>query len=82
MDRLAPGPIEGGWSVWDRDFSTCSRTCGGGVKIKRRRCDNPPYVPFTYTSVDNRDWPLNSSKIMNHSKNLRYLFLQKVFWIL
>ncbi|KAK6195859.1 hypothetical protein SNE40_001200 [Patella caerulea] len=36
-----PQPVNGGWSEWDVDWSQCSRTCGGGVKIKSRKCNNP-----------------------------------------
>lgn len=44
MGAGAPGPINGGWSAWDTSFSECSRSCGGGVKVKHRYCDNPEYV--------------------------------------
>ncbi|XP_061163025.1 A disintegrin and metalloproteinase with thrombospondin motifs adt-1-like [Saccostrea echinata] len=34
-------PIDGGfteWSIW----SQCSQSCGGGVKTRARKCNNPP----------------------------------------
>ncbi|XP_037347291.1 A disintegrin and metalloproteinase with thrombospondin motifs 13 [Talpa occidentalis] len=34
------GPVHGHWSSWGRP-SPCSRSCGGGVATRRRRCDNP-----------------------------------------
>ncbi|KAJ8019560.1 A disintegrin and metalloproteinase with thrombospondin motifs 9 [Holothuria leucospilota] len=34
-----PDPVTGGWSAWMD--SPCSRTCGGGVIIRQRVCNNP-----------------------------------------
>ncbi|XP_057333026.1 A disintegrin and metalloproteinase with thrombospondin motifs 9-like isoform X2 [Microplitis mediator] len=33
-------PIDGQWGEWGR-YGECSRTCGGGIKAKRRECNNP-----------------------------------------
>ncbi|PIK50581.1 putative A disintegrin and metalloproteinase with thrombospondin motifs 7 [Apostichopus japonicus] len=35
-----PHPIPGGWGEWG-EWSQCSRTCGGGVMIQERHCNNP-----------------------------------------
>ena len=42
-----PSRVNGGWSNWDSSFSPCSSSCGGGVKVKRRRCMNPRSVELT-----------------------------------
>ncbi|XP_011664692.2 A disintegrin and metalloproteinase with thrombospondin motifs 13 [Strongylocentrotus purpuratus] len=34
-------PINGGWSPWDATWGPCSRTCGGGVELRYRYCNNP-----------------------------------------
>ncbi|XP_021354418.1 A disintegrin and metalloproteinase with thrombospondin motifs 17-like [Mizuhopecten yessoensis] len=37
-----PAPIQGGWSSWEL-WSICSRTAGGGVRFRERKCNNPKY---------------------------------------
>ncbi|XP_063966322.1 A disintegrin and metalloproteinase with thrombospondin motifs 13-like [Lytechinus pictus] len=34
-------PIDGGWSPWDATWGPCSRTCGGGVELRHRYCNDP-----------------------------------------
>ncbi|KAK3590475.1 hypothetical protein CHS0354_015642 [Potamilus streckersoni] len=41
MGGSDPTPVNGGWSEWDHTTSACTRTCGGGVRTRKRRCDNP-----------------------------------------
>ncbi|XP_038048629.1 A disintegrin and metalloproteinase with thrombospondin motifs 6-like isoform X1 [Patiria miniata] len=35
-----PQAVDGGWGAWS-EWSSCSRTCGGGVTMSERQCDNP-----------------------------------------
>ncbi|KAI4459037.1 adamts a disintegrin and metalloprotease with thrombospondin motifs protease [Holotrichia oblita] len=32
--------VDGGWGSWS-DWSECTRTCGSGVAIQERHCENP-----------------------------------------
>lgn len=41
-ESAVPVPVDGGWSEWTE--SPCSRTCGGGVIIRERACNNPSPV--------------------------------------
>ncbi|XP_067661647.1 A disintegrin and metalloproteinase with thrombospondin motifs 18-like isoform X2 [Haliotis asinina] len=36
-----PAPQDGGWSTYSKDWTPCSRSCGGGVRYKTRKCNNP-----------------------------------------
>ncbi|KAJ8302105.1 hypothetical protein KUTeg_021092 [Tegillarca granosa] len=33
-------PIEGGWGKWE-DYGDCTRSCGGGIRKRIRKCNNP-----------------------------------------
>ncbi|XP_078082281.1 A disintegrin and metalloproteinase with thrombospondin motifs 13 [Mustelus asterias] len=39
-DLNVVGVVHGAWSKWSL-FSSCSRSCGGGVTIRQRHCNNP-----------------------------------------
>lgn len=36
-----PDAVDGAWSAWSTKYSDCSRTCGGGVQYRERRCNTP-----------------------------------------
>ena len=38
--KLLHLPVDGGWSEFG-DWSTCSKTCGGGTKTRTRTCTDP-----------------------------------------
>ncbi|XP_043914157.1 A disintegrin and metalloproteinase with thrombospondin motifs 13 [Protopterus annectens] len=41
LEELRPtGVVNGAWSSWS-SFTTCSRSCGGGIKARKRQCNNP-----------------------------------------
>ena len=33
--------VHGNWSDWEDDPAGCSVTCGGGLQLQTRTCDNP-----------------------------------------
>ena len=33
-------PVNGGWGKWTK-WSSCSEDCGGGYKVRTRKCDDP-----------------------------------------
>ncbi|KAL4230559.1 Thrombospondin type 1 repeat-containing protein [Mactra antiquata] len=34
-------PVDGGWALWS-DWGLCTQSCGTGIKMRVRQCDNPP----------------------------------------
>lgn len=34
-------PVHGGYTTWS-SFTNCTKTCGGGIRIRTRNCTNPP----------------------------------------
>ncbi|CAG02879.1 unnamed protein product [Tetraodon nigroviridis] len=38
--QLQNAKVDGRWGKWGQ-FGSCSRTCGGGVQLSRRECNNP-----------------------------------------
>ena len=32
--------VHGKWSLWS-DLTSCSKSCGGGIKSSQRTCNNP-----------------------------------------
>ncbi|XP_056871096.1 properdin-like [Takifugu flavidus] len=40
-DQLPNCPVDGGWSSWT-SFSACPVTCGVGLQVSDRKCNNPP----------------------------------------
>ncbi|CAB4005470.1 A disintegrin and metallo ase with thrombospondin motifs 18-like, partial [Paramuricea clavata] len=39
VDNGSP-PVHGNWGSWS-EYTSCTRTCGGGVQHRTRECDNP-----------------------------------------
>ncbi|XP_052807325.1 A disintegrin and metalloproteinase with thrombospondin motifs gon-1-like isoform X2 [Mya arenaria] len=47
-------PVNGGWGLW-LDWSTCSVSCGGGVRSRSRSCNDPTPVGEGRLCVDADD---------------------------
>ncbi|XP_054610510.1 A disintegrin and metalloproteinase with thrombospondin motifs 2-like [Dunckerocampus dactyliophorus] len=52
--KLTPDLLrqDGGWGQWS-SYGSCSRTCGGGVRIRTRNCDSPPPANGGHTCFGN-----------------------------
>ncbi|XP_065067919.1 A disintegrin and metalloproteinase with thrombospondin motifs 6-like [Rhopilema esculentum] len=68
-----PIAIDGGWSQWSTDYSTCSRTCGGGVQYKQRICNRPkPRFGGKHCEGEPRSYQLcNTKPCSDKSRNYR-----------
>ncbi|XP_028406010.1 A disintegrin and metalloproteinase with thrombospondin motifs 6-like [Dendronephthya gigantea] len=42
VDKPIPDPIDGQWGSWSQTFSSCTSSCGMGVRYRTRSCDSPP----------------------------------------
>ncbi|XP_044001578.1 A disintegrin and metalloproteinase with thrombospondin motifs 8-like [Aphidius gifuensis] len=70
-------PVNGGWSDYG-DFSECSRTCGGGIKMKYRYCNNPtPMYGGQYCLGNKKYYEICASNKCPHeeSQDFRFLYL-------
>lgn len=52
VNKLNTFLTDGGWSAWE-PWEDCSVTCGGGIKYRRRLCDNPSPSTFGKTCLGN-----------------------------
>jgi len=58
-----PEGISGGWGPWG-DYSACSRSCGGGIKISERDCNNPkPQNGGLYCIGDRKRFQICNTKV-------------------
>ena len=61
--------VDGGWSAWT-DWTSCSKSCGGGIATRIRRCDSPPTDPEGIQCQGN-----NSEKILCNEEKCPGKFL-------
>ncbi|KAM9311710.1 A disintegrin and metalloproteinase with thrombospondin motifs 20 [Gastrophryne carolinensis] len=40
VDRVDGRVVDGGWGAWE-PYTSCSRSCGGGIKTSSRNCNQP-----------------------------------------
>lgn len=67
-------PVNGGWSDYE-DFGECSRTCGGGIKIRNRYCNNPrPMYGGQHCFGKKKDYEIcASNRCPEESPDFRFL---------
>ncbi|CAH3172036.1 unnamed protein product [Porites lobata] len=41
LKDLKPADVNGGYSMWSQ-WTLCTKTCGGGTRVRERTCTNPP----------------------------------------
>jgi hypothetical protein len=63
--ELAPAPVDGVWSDWSA-FSSCSRSCGGGIQTATRVCTAPRYggAPCVGSPTLHRDCNTNACLVI------------------
>eukprot|EP00794_Sanderia_malayensis_P015619 gene15619-17196_t len=68
-----PIAVEGGWSLWSRDFSKCSRSCGGGVQYRERICNSPkPKFGGKHCEGESRSYQVcNKNSCPDNAKSYR-----------
>ena len=50
--------VHGGWTAW-YDWSSCSNSCGQGIRHRHRNCtDPPPSVLGNYCSGDSSEYEM------------------------
>lgn len=65
-------PVNGMWSSWSK-YGQCSRSCGGGIRKRVRKCDNPsPKYGGDYCSGDDVEYrSCNMQKCPSASADFR-----------
>ena len=38
---VKPADVNGGYSMWSQ-WTLCTKTCGGGTRVRERTCTDPP----------------------------------------
>ena len=72
-----PQAINGNWGAWS-SWSSCSRTCGAGVEVAHRSCNNPsPANGGKYCTGDRRRYKICNIQVNypNYFCNLNFILL-------
>ncbi|XP_076262615.1 semaphorin 5c-like [Rhynchophorus ferrugineus] len=64
--------INGGWSAWS-EWTPCSTTCGGGIRSRHRRCDNPvPLYEGHYCKGNDIEYDICNEKKCEEQKKVQH----------
>ena len=73
-----PNAIDGKWSEYS-EWSTCTRTCGGGVQYRERSCDSPtPQFGGLHCTGEDKEYKMCNTEVRFISLPVPSQYFQRV----